>query len=134
MVAIPLIHGRLEAADYEDAVATDPRVDNLRDKMKVRENSRFTEDYYDAGKRYIGNAIQVFFKDGTATERTEVEFPVGHRKRRAEGIPLLIGKFESSLAGKLTDAQFGKLKTVCDNQQALEALPVQDLMALLVNG
>jgi 2-methylcitrate dehydratase len=134
MVAIPLIHGRLEAADYEDIVATEPRVDSLRGKMKVRENSRFTEDYYDAGKRYIGNAIQVFFKDGTATERTEVEYPVGHRKRRAEGIPLLIDKFENSLAGKLTDAQFGRLKTICDNQQQLEALPVQDLMALLVNG
>jgi len=134
MVAIPLIHGRLEAADYEDTVATDPRVDTLRDKMKVRENSRFTEDYYDAGKRYIGNAIQVFFTDGTATERTEVEYPVGHRKRRAEGIPLLISKFENSLVGKLRDVQFGNLKTICDNQQQLEALPVQELMALLVSG
>jgi 2-methylcitrate dehydratase len=134
MTAIALIFGRLEASDYEDEVAGDPRIDALRDKMSVRENSRFTEDYYDAEKRYIGNAIQIYFSDGTTTERTEVDFPVGHRKRRDEGIPLLIEKFESSLDGKLGETQFEQLKSVCGNQQQLESLPVQDLMALLVSG
>jgi 2-methylcitrate dehydratase len=134
MTAIPLIFGRLEAADYEDAVAGDSRVDALRDKMVVREHSRFTEDYYDPDKRFIGNAIQIWFNDGTSTARTEVDYPVGHRKRRDEGIPLLIEKFESSLGGKLSDTQFDQLKKVCDNQQQLESLPVQDFMALLVSG
>src|SRR5690606_25454108 len=110
MTAIPLIFGRLTASDYEDAVSRDPRVDALRERMTVRENERFTRDYYDAAKRHIGNAVQVFFGNGNSTERIEVEFPVGHRKRRAEGIPLLVRKFENSLKGKLTDAQFKGLK------------------------
>lgn len=132
MTAIPLIFGRLAASDYEDAVARDPRVDALRDKMTVRENERFTRDYYDAAKRYIGNAVQVIFRDGSSTERIEVEFPVGHRKRRAEGIPLLVRKFESSLKGKLTDSQFKALKSLCADQEKLEATPVDDFVALLV--
>ena len=132
MTAIPLIFGRLAASDYEDAVARDPRVDALRDKMTVRENERFTRDYYDAAKRYIGNAVQVIFRDGSSTERIEVEFPVGHRKRRAEGIPLLVRKFESSLKGKLTDSQFKTLKSLCADQEKLEATPVDDFVALLV--
>src|SRR5690606_11623230 len=83
MAAIPLIFGRLTAADYEDEVAADPRIDMLRAKMEVRENPAFTEEYYDAGKRHIGNAIQVFFDDGTSTERVAIDYPIGHRKRRA---------------------------------------------------
>jgi 2-methylcitrate dehydratase len=133
MAAIPLIFGRLVASDYEDDVARDPRVDALREKMTVRENERFTRDYYDADRRYIGNAVQVFFKDGSSTERVEVEFPIGHRKRRAEGIPLLVRKFESSLKGKLTDSQFKALKSLCADQQKLEAAPVDDFVALLVS-
>jgi 2-methylcitrate dehydratase len=133
MTAIPLIFGRLVASDYEDDVARDPRVDALREKMTVRENERFTRDYYDAGRRYIGNAVQVFFKDGSSTERVEVEFPIGHRKRRAEGIPLLVRKFESSLKGKLTDSQFKALKSLCADQRKLEAAPVDDFVALLVS-
>ncbi len=132
MVAIPLIFGRLTAADYEDTVAADPRVDALRDKMKVKENKRFTEDYYDPEKRYIGNAVQVYFADGTATSRVEVEFPIGHRKRREEGIPVLVKKFESSLQGKLADAQFESLKTLCADREKLEATPVDEFVALLV--
>lgn len=132
MTAIPLIFGRLAASDYEDEVACDPRVDTLRDKMTVRENERFTRDYYDAEKRYIGNAVQVFFRDGSSTERIEVEFPLGHRKRRAEGIPVLLRKFESSLMGKLTDNQFKALKSLCADQEKLENTPVDDFVALLV--
>lgn len=132
MTAIALIFGRLLASDYEDAVARDPRVDALRDKMKVRENERFTRDYYDADRRYIGNAVQVFFKNGSSTDRVEVEFPIGHRKRRAEGIPLLVRKFETSLTDKLTDSQFKALKSLCADQEKLEATPVDDFVALLV--
>ena len=87
MIAMPLIHGRLTAADYEDAVAADPRIDALRAKMEVRENPQFTAEYYAADKRFIGNAMQVFFKDGTRTERIQVDTPIGHRRRRQEGYP-----------------------------------------------
>src|ERR1700746_2592706 len=87
MVAIPLIFGRLTAADYEDAVAQDARIDALRERTEVRENPTFTQEYYAADKRYIGNAVQVFFSDGTASERVQIDFPIGHRKRRAEGMP-----------------------------------------------
>ena len=132
MTAIPLIFGRLTAADYEDGVAGDPRVDGLREKMTVKENPRFTEDYYAADKRYIGNAVQVFFNDGRATERVEVEFPIGHRRRREEGIPVLVGKFRDSLRPKLNDAQFQALDELCGDQGRLEQTPVQDFMALLV--
>jgi 2-methylcitrate dehydratase len=133
MTAIPLIFGRLVAGDYEDAVAHDPRVDALREKMKVRENAGFTRDYYDPHKRFIGNAVQVFFEDGSSTARVEVEFPIGHRKRRAEGIPVLVQKFENSLAGRLTERQFSSLKTLCADQQKLEDTPVDHLVALLVS-
>jgi len=132
MVAIPLIFGRLTAEDYEDSVAADPRIDALRGKMKVKENPRFTRDYYDPEKRYIGNAVQVFFKDGSATARVEVEYPIGHRKRREEGIPVLVQKFEKSLKGKLSDTQFDKLRSLCADQAALEATPVDQFVALLV--
>lgn len=132
MTAVPLIFGRLDAADYEDAVARDPRVDALREKMTVRENERFTRDYYDPAKRYIGNAVQVIFRNGSSTERIEVQYPMGHRKRRAEGIPALVRKFEQSLRGKLAERQFKALKSVCTDQQKLEATPVDEFMALLV--
>jgi 2-methylcitrate dehydratase len=134
MTAIPLIFGRLVASDYEDEVARDPRVDALRAKMTVRENERFTRDYYDPAKRYIGNAIQVIFKNGSSTDRVEVEYPIGHRKRRAEGIPALVRKFEHSLKARLSERQFKALKSVCVDQQRLEAMPVDEFMALLVDG
>ena len=132
MTAVPLVFGRLTAADYEDDVASDPRIDALRDRMTVRENPRFTADYYDPAKRYIGNSVQVFFGDGSATERVEVEFPIGHRKRREEGIPVLVAKFRDSLRGKLSAGQFEALDELCADQARLERTPVQELMALLV--
>ena len=134
MTAIPLLFGRLTAADYEDDVASDPRVDGLRDRMTVRENKRFTQDYYAADKRYIGNAVQVYFKDGTQTRRVAVEYPIGHRKRREEGIPVLVEKFRNSLKGKISDRQFALLDAACEDQERLEALPVDELMALLVKA
>ena len=132
MAAIPLIFGRLTAADYEDEVARDPRVDALRERMTVRENPRYTEEYYDPDKRYIGNAVQVFFADGSATERVAVDFPIGHRRRREEGIPVLVAKFRDSLRGKLTGEQFEALDALCADQSRLEQTAVQDFMALLV--
>jgi len=130
MVAVPLIFGRLTAEDYEDSIAHDPRIDKLRSKMEVRENGKFTKDYYDPARRYIGNAIQVFFKGGTKTERVEVEFPIGHRKRRAEGIPVLVKKFEKAIAGKLSARQCAAIEALCGDQKKLEAAAVADFMAL----
>jgi 2-methylcitrate dehydratase len=97
MVAVPLIHGRLTASDYNDEIAADPRIDALRSKMAVRENPQFTRDYFDADKRYIGNSVQVFFTDGSSTERIAIDYPIGHRKRRGEGIPVLLAKCEAAL-------------------------------------
>jgi 2-methylcitrate dehydratase len=134
MVAIPLLFGRLEASDYEDAVATDPRVDALRGKMQVKENAEFTKDYYDPQKRYIGNAVQVFFKDGSSSERVAVDFPIGHRKRRAEGMPVLVKKFESSVAAHFQPRQTETIKAMFADRKALMAMPVSDFMAKLVTA
>jgi len=132
MTAVPMIFGRLTAADYENDVASDPRIDVLRDKMEVRENEGYTKDYFDAEKRYIGNAVQVFFNDGSSTDNVEVHFPIGHRKRRDEGIPVLKQKFESSVSGKLKDGQWDKLNALCADHDQLIAAPVDEFMALLV--
>ena len=99
MAAIGLIFGELTAEHYTDSVAADPRIDALRDKMVVKENESFTKDYYDLDKRAIGNSIEVFFKDGSSSDRIEVQYPIGHRNRRDEGIPVLEKKFENSLGG-----------------------------------
>ena len=132
MVAIPLLFGRLLASDYEDAIAHDPRVDALRSKMQVRENAAFTKDYYDPEKRYIGNAVQVFFRDGSASERVQVDFPIGHRKRRAEGMPVLVRKFEASVAAHFPAKQTESIKAMFADRSALAALPVSDFVAKLV--
>jgi 2-methylcitrate dehydratase len=134
MVAIPLLFGRLEASDYEDDVATDPRVDALRAKMQVRENAGFTTDYYDPQKRYIGNAVQVFFKDGSFSQRVTVDFPIGHRKRRAEGMPVLVKKFESSVAAHFQPKQTESIKAMFVDRKALMAMPVSDFVAKLVTA
>ncbi|HKV97549.1 MAG TPA: bifunctional 2-methylcitrate dehydratase/aconitate hydratase [Gammaproteobacteria bacterium] len=132
MTAIPLIFGRLTAEDYEDKVAADSRIDVLRARMEVRENPQFTKDYYDPAKRYIGNALQVFFKDGNKTERVAVDYPIGHRKRRVEGISVLVKKFEQAIAGRLPAKQCEALKVLCADQKKLEATPVTEFMKLWV--
>jgi 2-methylcitrate dehydratase len=132
MTAVPMIFGRLSAADYEDDIASDPRIDTLRDKMEVTENEGFTKDYFDAGKRYIGNALQVFFKDGSSTERVSIDFPIGHRQRRTEGMPVLIRKFETSISPKLKSGQWKVLNALCADPEKLAATTVDDFMALLV--
>ena len=132
MVAIPMIFGRLTAADYENDVAADPRIDILRSKMQVAENKGFTKDYFDAEKRYIGNAIQVFFKDGTSTDRVAVDYPIGHRRRRDEGIPVLKQKFASSVSGKLKPAQWKALDALCVDRDKFASTSVDDFMAQLI--
>jgi len=132
MVAVPLIFGRLTAADYEDGVASDPRIDELREKMQVKENPQYTKDYFDPELRYIGNSVQVFFKDGTSTDRIAVDFPIGHRERRAEGIPVLKQKFVDSVSPKLAAKQWEELDALCKDREELAATSVDDFMALLV--
>ena len=134
MVAVPLVFGRLKSQDYEDAVASDPRIDQLRSHMVVRENTQFTEDYYAADKRYIGNAVQVFFKDGSATQRVAVDYPIGHRKRRAEGMPVLVKKFEASVAAHFPAKQTESIKALFANRERLEQLPVHEFVAGLVKN
>ena len=134
MTAIPLIFGRLTAQDYEDEVARDPRIDQLRSKMQVRENPIFTEEYYAPDKRHIGAAVQVFFKDGTSTERVVVDYPIGHRKRRAGGMPLLVKKFEASVAAHFSPKQAESIKALFANRMRLEQTSVNELMARLVKN
>ena len=131
MVAVPLMKGSLTAGDYEDTVAADPRIDALRAKMEVVENADYTRDYLDPAKRSIGNAIQVFFRDGSATGRVAVEYPVGHRRRRKEGVPLLLAKFEQALRSRIPARQADELLALCADRRQFEATPVEAFMALL---
>ncbi len=131
MVAIPLIFGRLTAEDYEDGVAQDPRVDALRHKMECVEDTRFTREYLEADKRAIGNAVQVCFKDGTTTDNIVVDYPIGHRRRRDEGIPKLVEKFERYVRGKLPEKKAGRLLTLCAEQNRFENAGVDEVMQLM---
>ena len=134
MVAVPLIFGRLQASDYENAVAGDPRIDTLRNKMQVRENSKFTQEYLDPARRYIGNAVQVFFNDGSATERVAVDVPIGHRQRRAEGMPVLVRKFETAVAAHYSAKQTEFIKALFADRVKLEKMPVREFVAALVKN
>jgi 2-methylcitrate dehydratase len=134
MVAVPLIFGRLTAQDYEDAVASDPRIDALRAKMQVKENPTFTQEYYAPDKRYIGNAVQVFFRDGTSTERVAVDYPIGHRKRRAEGMPVLVKKFEAAVAAHFPAKQADAIMAMFADRDKLERMPVREFVAQLVKN
>jgi 2-methylcitrate dehydratase len=131
MVAVPLIKGTLTADDYEDAAAADPRIDTLRAKMDVIENATFTTDYLDPAKRSIGNAVTVHFRDGTKTQRVAVEYPIGHRRRRNEGVPLLLEKFERNVRGELPAAQADALLALCTDERALSSTRVTRLMEIV---
>ena len=120
MVAVPLIFGRLRAEDYEDSVAKDPRIDALRAKMSVEVDDRYTKEYLESDKRSIANAVQIFYKDGSKSQKVEVEYPVGHKRRRSEGIPLLIKKFESNLAGRLSPKKCELINKLFADQKTLE--------------
>ena len=132
MTAIGLIKGNLVAADYEDAVALDPRVDRLRSKMTCVENKQWSRDYLDPAKRSIANAVQVFFNDGSKSERVAVEYPVGHRRRRKEGMPLLEAKFRTNLARRLAPKQQQAILSLCADARRLEAAPVNEFVDLFV--
>ncbi len=132
MVAVPLIYGRLTAADYEDDIARDPLIDMLRDKMECIEEKQFSRDYLDPEKRSIANSIQIFFKDGSKTEDKQIEYPIGHRRRRAEGIPVLEAKFKTNLARRFAFKQARAILDVCQDQVRLEATPVNEFVDLFV--
>ncbi len=133
MIAVPLAFGNLTADHYEDNFHNaHPIIDELRDKMEIVEDKRFTIEYLEADKRSIANAIQVFFKDGSSTEEVVVEYPVGHRLRRKEGIPLLEQKFKSNLASRFPSQQCQKISTLCKDQGTLEVTPVNLFMDLFV--
>ncbi|MBL9214690.1 MAG: bifunctional 2-methylcitrate dehydratase/aconitate hydratase [Opitutaceae bacterium] len=129
MTAIGLIFGELTAEHYEDRLAADPRIDALRTRMVVREDPQYSRDYLDPQKRSIANAVQVFFQDGTATERVVVEYPVGHRRRRAEGIPLLQAKARAAFAGHFGPERADALMRLFADRSALAALPVHEFCA-----
>jgi 2-methylcitrate dehydratase len=132
MVAVPLIFGHLVAADYEDDVASDPRIDALREKMVCVEDPQFTRDYLDPQKRSIANAITVEFGDGSRTPEIVVEYPIGHRRRRAEGIPLLIEKFRVNLARRFAAKQQAQILDVALDTQRLRSMPVNAFVDLMV--
>ncbi len=130
MVAVPLIFGRLVASDYNDDIAADPRIDALREKMQVVENPQFTKDYFDPEKRYIGNSVQVFFKDGSHTDKVSIDYPIGHRKRRAEGIPVLLKKFEAAMREQFPAHQAEKILAATADPAKLDAMPLHEFMGL----
>ena len=132
MIAVPLIFGRLTAADYEDEVARDPRIDALRDKMACVEDPQFTKDYHDPDKRSIANALTIEFADGSTFDEVVVEYPLGHRRRRAEGIPLLVEKFRTNLARRFPAKQQQAILDVSLDQAKLEAMPVNEYVDLYV--
>ena len=132
MVAVPLIFGRLTAADYEDAVARDPRIDALRDKMECVEDPQFTKDYHDPDKRSIANGLTIAFTDGSTFDEVVVEYPLGHKRRRAEGIPLLVEKFRTNLARRFAAKQQQAILDVSLDQAKLEAMPVNEYVDLYV--
>ena len=130
MVAVPLIFGRLTAADYEDDVAKDKRIDALRAKMTCVEDRRFTRDYHDPKKRSIANALTVEFKDGSKLKEVVVEYPIGHKRRRAEGMPILVEKFKTNLARRFPEAQQNAILEVCMDADRLAAMPVDEFVEL----
>lgn len=130
MVAIPLLYGRLTAADYEDRVAAEPMIDVLREKMTCVEDPQLTRDYHDPEKRSIANGLTVEFTDGSSLDEVLVEYPIGHRRRRADGIPLLEAKFRINLARMLSSRQQAQILDVSLDQQSLEAMPVNEYVDL----
>nr|NKB47593.1 bifunctional 2-methylcitrate dehydratase/aconitate hydratase [Legionellales bacterium] len=128
MAAIGLIFGELTAKHYEDDIAADPRIDALRAKMQVRENPQFTQDYLDPTKRAIGNTLQVFFTDGQATDAVTIDYPIGHRRRREQGLPLLMEKFQQNLATHFPPAQCATIYESCQDFTALSQQSVPEFV------
>ena len=133
MTAVPLIFGGLTAEHYENEFhEANPLIDQLRDKMKVLEDERFSRDYHDPVKRSIANALQVTFKDGSKTERVEIEYPIGHRRRRKEGIPVLEEKFRRNLGTRFPQGRCDRIFALCKDESALLATPVHEFVDLFV--
>jgi len=130
MVALPLLYGRLTAADYEDGIAADPRIDALRARIHCVEDAAFTRDYHDPDKRSIANALTVTLKDGTTLPEIVVEYPIGHRRRRGDGIPLLLDKFRRNLARRFPAAQQQAILEASLDPLRLESMPVSDYVDL----
>jgi len=132
MASVGLLKGNLTAQDYEDAVAQDPRIDALRAKMQCIENKQFTQDYLDPSKRSIANALQIFYQDGTHSEKITVEYPIGHRRRRTEGIPELIKKFSKNLNREFDPEHAAKILNLNLDYEKLAATPVHEYVDLFV--
>jgi 2-methylcitrate dehydratase len=132
MVAVPMIFGRLTAADYEDNVAADPRIDKLRDKMVCVEDKQFTRDYHDPSKRSIANGITVEFKDGSRFKEVVVEYPIGHKRRRKEGMPVLVEKFKTNLARRFPAKQQKAVLELCMDPKKLATTPVNEFVDMMV--
>ena len=132
MVAVPIIFGRLTAADYEDDVAADPRIDRLRDKIVCIEDKQFTKDYHDPNKRSIANALTVEFNDGTKLKEVVVEYPIGHKRRRKEGMPILVEKFKTNLARRFPAKQANAILALCLDAKRLAVTPVNEFVDMMV--
>jgi 2-methylcitrate dehydratase len=131
MVAVPILFGRLTAEDYEDAVAKDPRIDKLRERIVCVEDPKFTRDYHDPDKRSIANALTVEFSDGKKLKEIVVEYPIGHKRRRKEGMPVLVEKFRVNLARRFPEKQRKAILDLCLDHKALEATPVNEFVDLM---
>lgn len=132
MVAVALLKGDLTADDYSDTAAADPRLDALRERMTVTEDAEYTREYLDPDARSIANAVQVFFTDGSSTQRVELRFPIGHRRRREEARPYLLAKFDANIATRLPARQCARLLALWHEPETLAALPVHHFMDLLM--
>jgi 2-methylcitrate dehydratase len=132
MVAVPILFGRLTAGDYEDEIAADPRIDALRDKIVCVEDTTFTRDYHDPEKRSIANAVTVEFNDGSKLDEIVCEYPIGHKRRRGDGIPLLEAKFRTNLARQFPAKQQQRILDISLDQKKLEAMPVHEYVDLYV--
>jgi 2-methylcitrate dehydratase len=132
MIAIGLLFGELNADHYSDSAAADPRIDALRERMEVQEEPRYSKEYLDPDKRSIANAVQVYFKDGSCTERVEVEYPIGHRRRRAEALPLLIDKCRRNLTTRLSAERTEEIIELCRARRRLSDMPVNEFMELMI--
>jgi 2-methylcitrate dehydratase len=131
IVAVGLLRGNLTADDYADAASADPRIDRLRERMQVVEDPRYSSDYLDPAKRSIANAVQVFFRDGSSTEKVEIEYPIGHCRRRSEGVPLLLEKFRGNLAARFSAARAERIFELLNDPPVLDRTPVHQFMEML---
>ena len=132
IVAVALIFGRLTADDYEDAVAADPRIDELRSKMTCIEDPEFTRAYHDQEKRAIANGLTVEFEDGSRLDEVVIEYPIGHRLRREEGLPFLEEKFRANIARRFSQKRQQTIIALCLDQQKLVSSPVNEFVDLFV--